>query len=57
MTLTDFFTQYEERTKEYYGNFANIQLLMLCKEQMGSKIEAFSNIFCLILQRESSLLL
>lgn len=24
MTLTDFFNAYEERTKDYYGNFANI---------------------------------
>lgn len=49
MKLTDFFKEYEERTKEYYGDFANIQLLQLCKLYMQSKIEAISNIFCLIL--------
>lgn len=24
MTLTDFFNAYEDRTKDYYGNFANV---------------------------------
>lgn len=57
MTLTDFFNAYEERATDYYGAFANIQLLSLCKQYMESKIPAFANIFCLILQRESSLLL
>ena len=49
MTLTDFFDAYEERTREYYGNFANMQLIELCKKHMESKINAIANIFCLIL--------
>ena len=49
MTLTDFFNAYEERTREYYGNFANIQLIELCKTHMESKIIAIANILCLIL--------
>lgn len=57
VTLTEFFQKYEERVRDYYGTFANINLIKICKEHMQTKIEAFSNIFCLILQRESSILL
>lgn len=57
MTLSDFFNAYEDRAREYYGNFANVQLVELCKHHLETKIPALANIFCLVLQRESSLLL
>lgn len=57
MTLTEFFAHYEERVKDYYGAFANVHLISLCKSHMHVHIEAFANIFCMILQRETSLLL
>lgn len=57
MTLSEFFGNYEEKVKDYYGTFANINLLTICKQNMHVNIPHFSNIFCLILQRETSLLL
>ncbi len=49
MSITDFFKLYEEKVRDYYGAFANINLIKLCKMHMVTKIKAFSNIFCLIL--------
>ena len=57
MTISKFFEAYEVKTKDYYGTFANINLMELCKQNMQVNIPHFANIFCLILQRESSLLL
>lgn len=56
LTLSEFFAQYESRVKDYYGLSSNLELIKICKSHFPSKIRHFSNIFCLILQREANLL-
>lgn len=56
MTLTEFFKLYEKRVVDYYGYTINIDLVRTCKQHMTSKIKHIANIFCLIMQRETHLL-
>lgn len=57
MQLSEFFKLYEDKVKDYYGLSSNLELIRICKSHFKSKIIHFSNIFCLILQREASLLI
>ena len=56
MMLSEFFKLYEKRVVDYYGYTINIDLVRTCKQHMTSKIKHIANIFCLIMQRETHLL-
>ena len=56
-TLSKFYNKIEQRVREHYGNFANLPLMRLCESYMDTPIRHFGNIFCLILQKESTLLM
>lgn len=57
MRLKDYFHMVEERVKKYYGVFANVYLIEICNNYMETEIESFRNIICLIMQRETSILI
>lgn len=56
-TLSKFYKKIEQRVRDHYGNFANLPLMRICESYMNTPIKHFANIFCLILQKETTLLM
>ena len=57
MKLKDYLHMVEERVKKYYGVFANVYLIEICNKYMETEIPAIRNIICLVMQRETSILI
>ena len=57
MRLKDYFHMVEERVKKYYGVFANVYLIEICNGYMQTELPSIRNIICLIMQRETSILI